>query len=594
MRKFNKTFGKFMSGMLALTFALSAASCISEGEEEDVPEYDESTTTIIKVVNYGGGVGRKWLDQAGERFYELTKNTSYEEGKKGVGLEVSHTQKTNITAIKTAAYHIYFDQPSSYASVSSIMQQGLLLDISDIVTETLSEDNKSIEDKIPEAYRFTLKANDGKYYMLPHYEFYGSASYDVDLFDRYGFYLAQDGNGEEYYCELTGETVYFTATASEKTVGNDGKLGTSDDGMPTTLDELVAMCDYMYEEGGVIPFSVAGGHIDYNNALLAALWTAMAGYEGMSATFNFTGEVECVKLDENDNYLYTNKDIWKGSGIKVPQTEKATVTEETGYKAINHVARYYAYAFVKLAEQQGWYYNKFKETNYNHKEAMKAFILNGIGENPEIGAHVEPGYWYNEMKDYGLMEDYKMLADTDEVKNIAHWNMPTSYGDDKVTSEANAREEAVMNTTCSYAFINGNLDDDPGNEGLIQACKDFLQFLYTENELLAFTKQTGVAKAKVEYTLTNDAIEGLETYPKSVMSLRQRTRVVQQESNNPTYLTNAGQIYYSAGAVAWKPHFSGTTYNNVLEAYVDGYSVKECFEVTGYTSSKWINSMYVK
>ena len=45
--------------------------------------------TVIYVTNFNGGVGTLWFDNAAERFKELVKDKSYEEGKHGVHFEVN-------------------------------------------------------------------------------------------------------------------------------------------------------------------------------------------------------------------------------------------------------------------------------------------------------------------------------------------------------------------------------------------------------------------------------------------------------------------------------------------------------------------------
>lgn len=597
MKNFNKKIGKLMTSLLALMFALGATGCntppagTSGGTD---PTYNEDTTTIIKIRNFGGGVGRAWLDEAGKRFYELTKGTSYEDGKMGVGLDVENPINVDAVGISDATTHIYFDQ-NSYGTLYELMQSGKFLDISDVVTgemETINGQKITLGDKIDESYHYSMKASDGKYYMLPHYEFYAGVSYDVDLFTSKGLYLAKQGSGTDYECDLTGETVYFTGKESEKTVGNDGIAGTDDDGLPTTLNELVAQCDYIWSEYTIPVFSVAGNHIDYMTSLENALWASLAGYEQRSAMYKFTGTVECVKLDDNDNFLYTNEDIWAGTGIKKPVTETVSVTEATGYKAMNQAAKYYAEAFLELAYKQGWIYNKYKESNYMHKDAMRAFIMNGISGQDKIASHVEASYWYNEMENYGLMDDYKLYTQSETDKKVAMWHLPTTYGTEKVTGEANAREEALINDCISYAFVNGNLDDTSGNEGIIRACKDFLKFLYTDAELKAFTVNTGVTKAKVEYSVGKDLISNLSFYHQTVMNARENNRVVQQEDNNPTFIANS-TTFNSRGGILFKPHFAGADYTTFLEAYYRANkTVKDCFAATGYTSSKWLSEIY--
>lgn len=351
MSKGKKTAVRAIASVLALTALLGGVGCGSTGGK-----VDDGTTTVIKVANFGGGIGRKWLDEAGERFAELVKDKEYETGKKGVRFDITNAIGVTCVGMKTAGTHIYFLQ-DKYGECFAEIQKGTVLDITDIVSEeTLSEygENVTIESKLDENYRFAMKGNDGKYYMLPHYETQSGASYDVDLFTKEGFYLAKANEGTAYNCELVGQTYYFTGEADEKTVGNDGKAGTDDDGMPTTLNELVAMCDYMMEEG-VVPFSVAGSHIDYTNYLIEGLWTALAGYEQRNAVVAHTGTVEYVTG-------ISDTELWAGSGIKAPVTETATnLTSATGYKAINQAARYYSYAFIELAYQEGWIYDTDKQ-----------------------------------------------------------------------------------------------------------------------------------------------------------------------------------------------------------------------------------------
>jgi ABC-type glycerol-3-phosphate transport system substrate-binding protein len=583
--KKNRAFVKCMAATLALASLMgSAAACTTTVAVED-----NSDKIVIRVANFGGGIGREWLDEAAERFKEEVKDKEYATGKKGVTFEVTNAIGTTCVGMKTSGTHIFFLQ-DKYSECFGEIQKGSALDITDIVSEeTLAEFGESgkIEDKLDKDYRFALKGNDGKYYMLPHYEIQSGASYDVDLFEKEEFYLAEGTNGSPFNCSLTGKIVYFTGDADEKTVGNDGVKGTDDDGMPTTLNELVAMCDHMMDEG-VVPFSVAGSHIDYTNYFIDGLWTALAGYEQRNAVVAHTGKVEYVTgLSDNE--------LWAGSDIYAPVTETVTLTgSKDGYMAVNQAARYYAYAFIELAYQQEWFYDRYDEANYTHKEAMRAFILNDLQGMDKIGSHIEGSYWYNEAEGYNLFNDYKSFSGTGtNIKNIAHWHMPTSYGNDVVTGEENKREQAIINGCTSTAMINGNLDDNPGNEGLIRACKDFLKFLSTEKELKNFTACTGVSKALYSYTIDESVLADLDPYQKTIMRLRANNRSVNQYGDNETYRAKSGYMTYSISAVGFHPTFDGVEYYSPLEAY---YKKKknawECFEATGYSETKWTKEIY--
>ena len=582
MKRGSKVFAKGVALVLALSSMVGAVGCNKGG--------DDSTTTVIKVANYGGGVGKKWLDEAIVRFQTLIGDRSYEEGKTGVKFEITDSTGVSCEGMKTDGKHLFFLQ-DKYSTYFSEIQKGSVMDITDIVKEeTLSEygENVTIESKIDEDYRFAMKGNDGKYYMIPHYETLSGPSYDVDLFEEEGFYFAASDEGAAYDCPLTGQKYYFTEGAlgsyNEKSVGNDGKSGTFDDGMPTTLNELVAMCGYIKSKG-VYPFGVAGNHIDYSSHLLEALWTGLAGYEGRQAVVSHTGKVEYVTGESSE-------ELWAGTGIKVPETEiDENVTSKTAWKAIDHVARYYAFAFMELAYKQNWFYEEFKKGGYTHKDAMKSFILNGIGGNPKIASHIEGTYWYNEAKNkHGLFTTYETYTGT-AVKNIAHWHMPTSYANDPVTSEENKREEANTNTFTSNIMINGNIAD---REGLVRACKDFVKFLCTEQELQNFTASTGVSKALYSYTIDDTVLSQLDPYQQTVMSLRANNRIVNQYGDNATYRANANIMTYACSSPGYRPDYNNQVYNAVLDViYRKGITGYDCFRLTGYEASNWEANYYV-
>ena len=596
MKKGNKAFAKVLAMVLAVTSLLGATGCGGGST-------DSSTTTVIKVANFGGGVGRKWLDEACARFKTLVADKEYSTGKKGVEFDITHNTSVKIDGIKSDATHIYFLQ-DKYANYYTEIQKDSVLDITDIVKEeTLSEygEEVTIESKIDEEFRFAMKGNDGKYYMLPHYETLNGPSYDVDLFVEQGLYLADQGGATGgatgFDCALLGDDTYYFVNDeyTTKSVGNDGIAGTYDDGLPTTLNELVAQCAYIKSKG-IYPFGVSGAHIDYSAHLIEGLWTGLAGYEQRQAVVSHKvtdGVMEYVTGESSE-------ELWTGTGIKKPTTELVTgLTSETAYKAIDQASRYYAFAFMELANDQGWFYDKYKDSGYTHKDAMKYFLLNGTGSGeskiPLIASHIEGSYWYNEAKYiHELMADYKLYTGK-EVKNIAHWHMPTSYGDEVVTSEENAREEANTNSFTSMALINGNLDDRPGKEGTIRACKDFLKFLSTEQELRNFTACTGVSKALYKYTIDDSVLSNLDLYQKTVMDLRANNRIVNQYGDNATYRAQANVLAYSVSSVGYRPDITGNSpVASVLTAIFEkGQTAWQCFKLTGYDADTWRNQYYV-
>lgn len=592
MGKANKIFTRSVAAVLSLTALLGATACGGGGGGGG---NEGSDKTVIKVANFGGGVREKWLTEAFDRFKVAYEDVEVTPGKKGLYMDLTSTTKVAVKNLHTQTQHMFFLQ-SKYSDCFTEITTGNTVDITDIVTEPLGYgETGSIEDKIPEEYRFAMQNNDGKYHMLPHYETIGGASYDYELFKKHGWFLAKTSEGTEAFTTtLLSDTYYFTNDPAKMTVGNDGVAGTQDDGMPTTLNELVAQCAKIKDDD-VPAFSVAGigAHIDYFNHLIDALWTSLAGYEQRNAVIAQTGTVDYVTG-------VSSTELWPGSGIYAPVTQEVTIADDysNGYVATMQAGKYYAYAFVELAYKQGWVYDKYKTSGYNHQSAMEYFMLNGLSdEHPEIASHVEGSYWYNECKGYSCFTDYQELTG-DQYKDIRHWNMPTSWGNDVVTGEANARDEAITNSMTSTMLLNKKAFEAEGaNENaILEVCKEFFKFLCTEQELKNFTACTGVAKALYDYNIDSSVLSQLDPYQASIMQMRgngDQYPMVNQYANNPIARYQSGVVTYGANCEGFKINFTGFGEDGgecacVLEAYYEtDTNAWECLRYSGKNAGTW-------
>lgn len=580
-------FIKGLSATLGLTFVFGAVGCGGHTVDPGQEGGGSSDKTVIEVMNFGGGVGRKWLDQAVKRFETAYATKSYETDKTGVEIKIENNINTGAANMASSGIHIYFDQAST---INTWIQQGLMLDITDVVTEVTQDTRNgvatSIEGKIDENLRYQYKGNDGNYYALPHYEFYDGLTYDVELFENEGFYFAANpSEGTKYTCSLVGKDFYFVKSAStKKSCGNDGKFGTQDDGLPTTLEELIALCDYMKEEASVTPFVLAGNHNDYSTYVINGLTAALAGYDQAQAMFSFTAnEVETVTGFSSDN-------LFPGfNGVKKPNTQRVAVTEETGYLAYNQVSKYYAYAFMQIAVERGWISTNATQTTHLHTDAMRDLILNGIGQKPKAGMIMEGSYWLNEAEDNDIFNEYLDFSTTE--KKLGWMALPTSLNV-PVTGESNAREMVMFNGAKTAAFINGNLATKRNTEGIINACKDFLRFLYSDAELVEFVKQSGTMKAGMEIEIGNDILSQMTSGQKSMMEYRANNRVLQQANNNPTLNNKFSVLTYGIDR-GHRPYINGVRYYSVVEAVrTGGATAQACFESLDISESLWAQDYY--
>lgn len=581
--------------LIALTMSLlMSTSIVACGDPSGTSTSDSGVNknaTLIYVEHFGGGVGREWLDNAIVRFKESVKDKSYENGKTGVEFDIASSTKTDTATMSSSGRNLYIDQLS--INISEYIDNGLIYEIDDVAKSVIEQKNGqdvTIEDKLIDDYEAVMKGDDGKYYILPHYEFYPGVSYDMDLFEEENLYFSNSTSGTKYECKLTGKTVYFVNSDNpQKSVGNDGKENTSDDGLPTTLEELIALCDYMKKKkDGLSAFVVSGDHLDYSHYLVHGLWTALSGYDQKQSAYTFDSngkEVEWVSGFKSSN-------LFPGvTTIKEPIVEKSVINSaQDGWKTTRMLGKYYAMAFLQLAYEQKWIDDRWESDTFMHSDAMNAFVMNGVGKLPKVASIIEGSYWYNEDKRYGDLQNYEDRYKTE--KNIGWLNMPTSLNV-PVTNEETAREEALVNDVLSYVFINGNLKGKAEKQGVVDACKDFIKFLYTDEELRAFTGTTGVKISKVDYDCDLEEMTGLSSYQKSVLELAERTRVVQQEANNPTYKASSMMFKHNISAPGFKPEFSGRTYGTLMAAYVTGITAAECLERVAISESRW-NSNYLK
>ncbi|MBQ3506382.1 MAG: extracellular solute-binding protein [Clostridia bacterium] len=522
----------------------------------------DSTKEILRIINQSGADGAAWLEQAVDRFEEKYADVSFSDGTKGVYVVLESTTNMTLESMPTSNYQLYFARPSE--SISELAQMGLLADISDVVCERLDGEDKSIQDKMHAATRSSCMAI-GKYYALPHYESYAGLTYDVDLFEDENLFFA-DGESGNYYTSQFGGAHFVQSEYDRKSCGPDGIYDTQDDGLPSSLEELLILCDYMKQGKDITPFTFAGAYPYYSNMLVSALWASLAGADEMKATYT---------LDSNG----TEIDVITGYVGEEPICERVVITPENAYKLYDSVARYYATAFMEIAENEGWFSDRSYQGSCTHKDAQSEFILNGLSGREEIGMLIEGSWWHNEATTYNIFQDYAVLSGSGEERNLAWMSLPAQVYDS--VTEGNGREQTLVNVVSSYAFINENVDERAEN-----ICKEFLRFLYTDEELQYFTQETGMRKA-VEYDLTADQISQMTTFEQSVYFACENSEVVYEMMDNYTYIANRAMLNVAWNSEFYRPRVNGTNYGSFIQAIREGRTAAEIFEATRISQSQW-------
>lgn len=468
--KRNKT--KFLAlGLAAVLSVGVAAGC---GNGNIGKDEDSSKITQISFRQWGGTASSTdWLQQAADRFAAEKANEPYESGKKGVKVEISTNKDSDYTS-SIPDYDILMDENS--ANIYDMQTRGYLADIDDLV--------KGLQSKIEPQLLPKLKGADGKYYGLPHYSYDVSISYNVDLFMAENLYIAAPGeesvvNYKSSLLPTSSAGVNFVFNENtKKSCGPNGIPNDYDDGLPSSLEEFIVLCDYIKNKKQINPFAISDitGGANYAFMLIESLWAGMVGTDAMKATTcNFTdAEVEVVKegaLSYDGTLLNT--------GIKMPQTETVVLSDDNGYRMYDMSARYYALSFLELAKNKGW----FKNQQMTNTKAQEFFVLGNYNanDNDRCAMLVDSTFWYGESVSGGTLTKYKSLSGGKEA-NVSMMPMPVQLTGQ--VTEGNGKKPTVIDTSATV-FVNKRVEK---NEGLFRAVKEFIEFLYSDAELKAFTE----------------------------------------------------------------------------------------------------------
>ncbi len=546
---------KVTSMALATLFCAGAVVGCGGGE-------DNSGKTVIKVNHYSGGVGQAWVPGAVKRFEELNKDTKFEDGKTGVKVEFTHFETAaKIDDIQTAGYDVYIT--TAQGKLQEFIQSDYLLDISGVVTKTDISHN-SIEKKL--INKRLLQDEEEKYYALPHYEIYDGVSYDVDLFTANNLFLAAPDEGDAYK-----GVAFVSDETTKKSCGADGIYGTSDDGLPTTLEELIVLCQKM-DEANIVPFYFAGYQKNYPSYLTLGLWTSLAGKDQMSVNFNLNGTIDKVTgvkstpLFDGYDYIYE------------PEVEEDfTINDSTVKDVYDTVERYYSTAFTELICKEQWI--EHGGENESHTEGIFAFMMND--RDTKYGMFIEGSYWYALAQKEGYDQEYKDYNEGKD-RNVAWMPLPTALKKEDAVTEGKGRAAAQLEFGNSYTFINKKVES---NVGKMEASKAFVEFLYSDDELSAFTKETGSARG-LNYTLRDADYNALSTYQKGIWDVRKQNAIVYQTSENEIFLNNNNVFTINNGHSTMQPLLDGNTVNSYWLAFTTrNTTTKEVFEGSSLTNS---------
>ncbi len=544
-----KTFLKrIISSALALVAATTFISC-GTGGKNNSSKKDDPTKTKLTIFNYKAGYGDEWLLRLCDSFEKQYADYSFEPGKKGVSIvEPKGDMRTFTTAqMRESSYNIFFLENAPYYNYLD----GTLEDLTSIVEGKADEsDALTVGEKLDEQQvdYYGVKA-DGKthYYGLPSYIGNYGIIYNIDLFDKKGYYLAAD---------RTNGVIIGSDKNAKRTDGPDGKPGTADDGLPATYDEFFDLCAEISSNNDT-PICWPGKHRQHHlGNLMDSLVSDYEGVEQMRLNYTFKGEAEDLVVIENGNV--------KRNADGTPVTEKKEINPSNGYDIARQAGNLYGMEFIeKLMSNRRYYNNDAFTDSFTHTDNQELFLMNGtdLSETDKTTAMLVDGPWWME-ESAGVFEE---MAEADEKyseKNRRFGWMPLP----KATKEKVGKGNVFSDYLNAFVCVKSGLP-----EGVKNAALEFVKYSCSDKMLRDFTRTTGTVKG-YKYDMTTEDMKGLSEFSKSLISAVKNSDIVYKYSSSSFYNAN---ITYLAYDVVYTATVKGSTYKNVIDGIREGGTTGE-------------------
>ena len=556
-----------MTAVLLFTTVFVGYGCNHNFGGSSVNEEIDETRTQLNIGVFGGGFGTEWIRDLKVRFEEYTKDMSFQDGRKGVQIfyqedKDKYKASSLVTQISYDSKDLYF---ASGDEIDSFISQNLVLEITDVMTEPLTEFNetKSPEDKLSDEQVAHFKRND-KYYVCPDNVSSLGIIYDIDLFEQKKLYFAKGGAPSEYskYTQENNDepatgtfTEYkYTNDVKKASAGPDAKYGTFDDGCPATTEEFNQLLERMKRQGVDSMIWTELYADQYTNFLHRSMWLDYHGVK--EADIMYKGE-KCV-TDIITGFLPDGTPI-------IEQTEIGI----DNYKDLaKQAGRYYGLKMMEDILKSGTVSTKSFES-LSHTRTQDKFLTSRfrMGEKP-IAMMIEGTWWENEAKESGIFaSNVEEFGEKASSQNRRFGLMPMP----KVSEEFLGEPSTIISGS-STVFINANMPQDK-----IGLAKLFLRFSMTDESLRRFTVQTGIPKS-MNYELTEEDRAQMSTFSKQYWDINKASEksygnispVIKTNMERNEIFRNIDEFYSK------KP--DGMNYSIfVTEAYYNNVSAKDYF-----------------
>ncbi|MGI6713592.1 MAG: hypothetical protein ACOX3K_00810 [Bacilli bacterium] len=513
----------------------SLAGCTGRKIEVD------KTKSQVYVATFDGGFGDEYLESLKRRFEEEFNDVSYEEGKMGV--ELIYTKERNLINLdsyKSTIHDVIITEQTTYFNY---VEAGDMLDITDIVKETLTEygETRSIEDKIYNSSKNYLNI-DGRYYALPYYGGGYGITYDRDFFSKNRLYFAGDAANEYRSAfDMDGAKKVFDFVRDDAGVdlcaGPNGIHGDYDDGLPQTIEQFAALAAQMAELG-ISPITMSGKNSGYIRNFLTALATNLTPRNEADLLFTLDG-TSCNLIQDIAN---------DGTITYMAET---VITEENKNLTHRHSARYHALTVYEYLFKNNLFHSKINTSS--HLEAQHHFI-NGtykdrISVDDPIGFLIDGTWWENESAPYFVEMAERMGSDDAHRLNRNFALMPFP----KLKDDQIGQKNIMFDPLVSLAFAINRPETHKQ-----RMSKDLLRFMFSDASLSDFSRVTGTY-INAAYDVNEKDLEELSPYTKSILQLKNDSEILFPLGSTQTYKDS--QPAYLQSTFGWESNVDGMRYS---------------------------------
>ncbi len=511
---------KLLSMILCIAISLFAVACGGTGDGDSGSQTTADGKVIITVPQgWGGGAGTA-PGEAIMKVFNEDPNWGNQPIGKYKGAYVKYVPQDNPTTagkIETSGGDIF---STSYLRDARTAQDYVSV-IDDIVREDLPGEDLSIHDKIPAQYRDVFTNASGKYISVPNGQLFCGYTIDTEMFEREQLYIANalvgseeetvdpayegfrnyysatfgirlyfsdyDGDGYHKYgvgggkCETNGQ---FQTEKDDLCCGPDGEFGTNDDGLPSSVIEFLALCDYIRSSqfasrartNFYAPVTLSGTwRNSYANSFLDGLYASLAGdqYEKSVQCFNSQGEkVRVVTGFDPTQNLYPGIDY-----IKKPIIEEVVITPETGYYTTWMEDKFYAEAALEILHKEG-YFGYSERNDISHTDTHTNFLFGAYDDvnfREACAFLIEGTFWSMESDKVDAYN--KIYRADDSATNRRTEVAPMPVNINEPVTEGNGDINTFVADMLSGYAINKKVEMDPDK---LAYCKLYIQFAMTE------------------------------------------------------------------------------------------------------------------